>query len=135
MNMVLTANHAVSTKRLIAGWSVSGLAILFLAMDSAVKFSHAPQLASSFAELGMPLSLAPLLGTLELLLLVLYAVPRTANVGALLWTGYLGGAIAVHMRVGDPLVSHTLFPLLPAALVWGGRFLRDSRLAKALFVR
>jgi hypothetical protein len=61
-----------------------------------------------------------------------YLVPRTSLVGAVLWTGYLGGAIATHVRVGSPLLTHTLFPIYVAALVWGGLWLRDSRLRALL---
>ena len=67
------------------------------------------------------------LGILQLVLLALYLVPRTALLGAVLWTGYLGGAVATHVRVGNPLVSHVLFPVYVAALLWGGLWLRDRR--------
>ena len=69
------------------------------------------------------------IGLIELVCLVLYLVPRTAVSGALLFTGYLGGAIATHVRVGNPLLSHTLFPVYVAAVMWGGLYLRESRLA------
>jgi hypothetical protein len=63
-----------------------------------------------------------------------YLVPRTAVVGAVLWTGYLGGAIATHVRVGNPLLSHTLFPIYVAVLLWGGLYLRDSRVKSLISV-
>jgi hypothetical protein len=59
--------------------------------------------------------------------LILYVIPRTAPLGAVLWTGYLGGAIATHLRLDNPLFSHTLFPIYVAALLWGGLYLRDAR--------
>jgi hypothetical protein len=67
--------------------------------------------------------------------LIIYVVPRTAPLGAILWTGYLGGAIATHVRVGNPLASHTLFPIYVAALLWGGLWLRDRRVRGLLAAR
>lgn len=69
---------------------------------------------------------------LQLILLVLYVVPRTSVLGALLWTGYLGGAVATHVRVGNPLFSHTLFPTYLATLLWLGLWLRDARVRSLL---
>ena len=69
----------------------------------------------------------PLVGLIELACLVVYLVPRTAPLGAVLWTGYLGGAIASHLRLDNPLFTHTLFPIYVAALLWGGLYLRDAR--------
>jgi DoxX-like protein len=86
-------------------------------------------------QLGFPVRLAPQLAVLEIILLVLYLLPRTSVLGALLWTGYLGGAIAVHVRVGDPLFSHVLFPVYIAFLLWGGLYLREDRLRQLLPVR
>jgi membrane protein DedA with SNARE-associated domain len=70
--------------------------------------------------------------SIEVACLILYIVPRTAVLGALLWTGYLGGAVATHVRVGHPLLSHTLFPVSVAALLWAALWLRDARV-RALF--
>ena len=89
----------------------------------------------SFARLGWPVRLAPGIGILELLLIVVYLVPRTAILGAILLTGYLGGAVATHVRIGDPLFTHILFPIYVAALLWGGLFLRDGRLRPLVFSR
>ena len=69
---------------------------------------------------------------MQLACLILYLVPRTAPLGAVLWTGYLGGAIATHVRVGNPLFSHTLFPIYVAAMLWGGLWLRDARVRRLL---
>ena len=78
--------------------------------------------------LGWPVSLAIPLGILLLSCLALYAIPRTAVLGAILLTGYLGGAVATHVRVADPLFSHVLFPVYVGAMLWGGLYLRDARL-------
>jgi hypothetical protein len=72
------------------------------------------------------------IGVIELVCLVLYLVPQTSVLGALLLTGYLGGAIATHVRVGSPLMSHTLFPIYVALMVWGGLYLREGRLRALL---
>jgi hypothetical protein len=68
------------------------------------------------------------IGLIQVVCLAVYLLPRTAILGAVLWTGYLGGAIATHVRVGNPLFSHILFPIYVAALLWGGLWLRDRRL-------
>jgi len=118
--------------RVWAGRVLSALAVAFLAFDAVIKFFVIPPVVQSFAQLGWPVHLAVTIGVLELACLAVYLVPRTALVGAVLLTGYLGGAIATHVRVGNPLVSHVLFPTYVAALVWGGLYLRDSRV-RALF--
>ena len=115
----------VSKKRLWAGRILSGLAVLFLLFDSVIKLTHIAPVVESFTRLGIPLDLAPWIGTLELVCLAVYLVPRTAIPGAILLTGFLGGAVLTHVRVGDPLFSHVLFPTYIGALIWGGLFLRD----------
>jgi hypothetical protein len=82
----------------------------------------------SFGRLGYPVSVSVGIGLLELVCLVLYVIPRTSVLGAILLTGYLGGAVATHVRVGSPMLTHVLFPIYVAALVWGGLFLREARL-------
>jgi DoxX-like protein len=115
-----------------AGRVVTTLAVLFLAFDVAVKLMVSKEAIEGTAQLGWSPSQLPVLGGIELACLVLYLIPRTAPLGAVLWTGYLGGAIATHLRVGNPLFTHTLFPVYVAALVWGGLYLRDRRV-RALF--
>lgn len=114
----------------VASWAgsvMSGLALLFLAFDAGIKLVMAPQAIEATGQLGYPNSVVLPLGMIELVLLVLYVVPRTALVGAVLWTGYLGGAIATHVRLENPLFTHVLFPVYVAALLWGGLWLRDLR--------
>jgi hypothetical protein len=110
---------------------MSGLVVLFLVMDGVIKFIKPAPVVDAFAHLGWPLSLANVLGTLLLASTALYAIPRTSVLGAILLTGYLGGAVATHLRAGDPLFSHVLFPTYLGVLLWGGLYLRDERL-KAL---
>jgi hypothetical protein len=117
-----------------AGWALSGLAILFFAMDGAMKLSGMPVVAETSAALGWPSDPATiyLLAALLLGSTLLYAVPRTAVLGAILLTGYLGGAVATHVRVGSPLFSHILFGVYLGVFVWGGLWLRDPRLRALL---
>jgi DoxX-like family len=89
----------------------------------------------AFNQLGYPVSLAPAIGILELACVVIYVIPRTAVLGAILLTGFLGGAVAIHVRVGDPLFTHTLFPIYVGVLVWGGLFLREARLRALIPLR
>jgi hypothetical protein len=110
-----------------AGRVLSALPILFLTFDAAIKLLAIPAVAEGSRQLGYPPESMFGIGAVLLACVALYAVPRTAVLGAVLLTGYLGGAIATHVRVGNPAFSHTLFPVYVAAFVWGGLFLRDAR--------
>jgi hypothetical protein len=111
------------------GWTLSALAILFLSMDAVMKLLALPVVLESSAALGFGgESMARLLGVILIACTVLYAVPRTSLLGAILLTGYLGGAVATHLRVGNPLFSHVLFGVYVGAFVWAGLYLRDARL-------
>jgi len=123
----LTPKPATSQPKRWGGRILTGIPVLFLAFDVAIKFADVPEVAAASARLGLPPDLAPYLGAVLLACLALYLVPRTAVLGAVLLTGYLGGAVAIHARVGDPLLSHTLFPVFVGALLWGGLYLRDTR--------
>ena len=118
----------VSAKTRWTGRMLSALAVLFLLWDGAIKLMVLAPVAEAFVRLGYPVSLAVAIGTLELVCLAIYVIPRTSLLGAVLLPGYLGGAIATHVRVEDPLLTHTVFPVYVAALVWGGLYLRDARL-------
>jgi hypothetical protein len=113
------------------GYVLSGVAVLFLLFDSVIKLAGIQAVSDSMVQLGYPVTLATTIGVIELLCLFVYIIPRTSIIGAILLTGYLGGAIATHLRIGSPLASHTLFPIYVAALVWGGLYLREPRV-KAL---
>jgi hypothetical protein len=86
-------------------------------------------------QLGYPQSVIVPLGLVQLACLIVYLIPRTSVLGAVLWTGYLGGAVATHVRVGSPLFSHTLFPIYIAVLLWGRLWLRDRRVRALLPMR
>ena len=97
-----------------------------------MKFTTVEAVRKGTEQLGWSMVLMPALGTLLLVLVALYAAPRTSVLGALLLTGYLGGAVATHVRVGDPLFSHVLFSIYLGLFMWGGLWLRDPAL-RALF--
>jgi hypothetical protein len=116
-----------SKKRLWTGRILSGLVGVLLLFDSAVKLLQAAPAMQGTMQLGYPSSVVFPLGLVLLACVALYLVPRTAVVGAVLLTGYLGGAVATHVRVGDPLFTHVLAPIYVAVLIWGGLYLRDRR--------
>jgi len=122
----------VSNAKIRVGYTLSGLATLFLLFDCTIKFINPPQVAEASAHIGWSASLAPTLGAILLLCTSLYAIPRTSILGAVLLTGYLGGAVATHLRVGDPLFSHVLFPVYLGVMLWAGLFLRDERVRTLL---
>jgi len=105
----------------------SGLAAAFLAFDSVGKLLQLKPVMQGTAQLGYSTEAVFPLGIVLLACVVIYLVPRTAVLGALLLTGYLGGAVATHVRVGNPLFTHVLTPTYFAALIWGGLMLRDAR--------
>ena len=119
----------------ISGRLLSALAIVFLLFDATIKVLQLPVAIDATKQLGYPSNIVLTLGMIQLICLALYLIPRTAIFGAILWTGYLGGAVATHVRVGNPLATHILFPIYVAALLWGGLWLRDQRLRELLPLR
>ena len=126
----LSDTAPVSKSALWSGRVVSGLAIVFLLFDGAIKLVPWPVVTETMDRMGYGSSetLARSLGLITLVCTVLYAVPPTSILGAILLTGYLGGAIASHVRIGSPLFSHALFGLYLGLMVWGGLWLRDRSL-------
>ena len=124
------ANQAQASGRgRTIGWVLSGLAIAFLLMDATMKLLALPVVLETSGPLGFPgAAMARGLGVLLLVCTLLYAAPQTAVLGAILLTGYLGGAVATHVRVGDPLFSHDLFGVYVGVFLWLGLYLRDARL-------
>jgi hypothetical protein len=114
------------------GRVLSGIPALFLAVDAFFKIVLHPEVAKASATLGIPLEVTRLLGLILMACTILYVIPRLAPLGAALLTGYLGGAVFVHVRVGDPLFSHILFSVYVGVMLWGGLFLRDSRVRNLL---
>jgi hypothetical protein len=114
------------------GWALTGLFILFMLFDVVVKWLNLPIVDESMLQLGYVRGAGFWIGVLETVLLVLYVVPRTSVLGAVLFMGVFGGAIASHLRVGDPLWSHDLFGAYLGVVMWGGLWLRDPAL-RAVF--
>ena len=110
-----------------AGWILSGLAVLFLLFDTGMKVLGMRPAVDGSVQLGYPASTVLPIGLVELACLILYVFPATAPIGAVLFTGYLGGAVATHVRMGSPLFTHILFPVYVAGLLWTGLYLRDAR--------
>ena len=110
------------------GRVLSALAVLFLSFDTAIKLAQLPVVGETLAQLGYPSDLGLTIGIVELVCLVLYAVPRTAVLGAILLTAVFGGAIASHIRIASPLLTHILFGVYLGLFVWGGLYLRSVRL-------
>ena len=123
-----------SRTALWTGRVLSGIAVLFLLFDGAIKLVPIQPVTDSLRELGYPAtdSFARFLGVVTLLCTALYAWPRTALLGAVLLTGIMGGAIASHLRLGDPLFSHTLFGVYLGLLFWVGLWLRDERVRRIM---
>jgi hypothetical protein len=128
-----TSSKDPSTKRLWAGVLISGLPALFLLADAAGKLAKPAQVVQATMQLGYPASCITGLGVVLLLCTILYLLPRTAPLGAILLTGYLGGAVATHVRVSAGWFN-ILFPIFFGCLLWIGLALRDERVAK-LFQR
>lgn len=116
-------------KLIWTGRIMSGLAIAFLLFDSVGKFLKPAAVVAGTVQLGYDASVLTGLGIALLVSTVLYTYPRTAVLGAILLTGYLGGAVATHVRVANPWATHVLFPVYLGALIWGGLFPRDSRVS------
>jgi hypothetical protein len=127
-----TLAGSLSKKSLWAGRIASGLVVAFLLFDAVIHLMKPAPVVEAFAKLGFPLRLAVPLGIIELVCILLYMVPRTSILGAILLTGYLGGAIAVQLPTGNSLFGEVLFPVYVGAMVWGGIYLRDERL-RSLF--
>ncbi len=126
------ATRANRTKAVWAGRILSGLAVLFLSFDTAMKLFATKPAVEATELLGFAPEHLLIIALIELACLYIYLIPRTAVLGAILWTVYFGGAIATHLRLDNPLFSHTLFPIYIAALVWGGLYLRDARVRALL---
>ncbi|HMD20894.1 MAG TPA: DoxX family protein [Alloacidobacterium sp.] len=129
------ADGVISGKRLWTGRVLSGLVVLFLLMDAVMKLIKPAAVLKAQAELGWPDEITVATGVVLLICTILYAWPKTAILGAILLTGYLGGAVAVQWRVGHPLFAATLFPVYMGIALWAGLCLRDAELCEMIPVR
>ncbi len=126
--MQATMETVPSSKPMLwTGRIISALAVLFLLFDGVIKLINIQPVVDSSMQLGLPVNLAPRIGILLLVCLVVYLIPQTAVLGAILLTGYLGGALAIQIRSGAELFP-LVFPLIIGALLWGGLYLRDAQL-------
>lgn len=126
---------APAEKLVIAGWIVTGLVGAFLAMSAGFKFFTPDIVRETMSGLGWPAHHDLMIGIIETVCVVLYLVPRTSVLGAVLETALLGGAIATNVRVDNPLFSHELFGVYLGVLVWLGLWLRDGRVRALLPLR
>ncbi|WP_338462001.1 DoxX family protein [Brevibacillus borstelensis] len=124
--------NSISKSRLWTARIMSGLVILFMLFDSIFKFIQPAPVVEGTLQLGYAQHHLAVIGTLGLISTILYAIPRTAFLGAVLLTGYFGGAIATHIRMDAPLFSHVLFPVYLAVLAWGAICLRNERARKLI---
>lgn len=122
---------SVSKRLLWTGWVLGILPCLLLLLSGAMKLMRPPAVLEGFAHLGLPEGLARPLGGVEVACALLYLFPRTAVLGAILVTGYMGGALLAHLRLGEPILMQVLL----GVLVWGGLYLRDPRLRELLPLR
>lgn len=116
------------------GRTLSGLVVVFLVMDASMKIAALSIVTESAPTVGWTSDPGfwRAMGVLLLAITALYAWPRTAVLGAILLTGYLGGAVATHLRMSDPLFSHTLFGVYIGVVLWGGLWFRDARVRNLL---
>ena len=119
-----TSPTPIPKRTLWTSYVLSAVPVLMLLFSGAMKFIPSPQLNEGFAHLGWPIGLAPVLAVLELGCTIIYLIPRTSVLGAILLTGYMGGAIATHVRIEEAVYLHVVF----GVLIWGGLWLREARL-------
>jgi hypothetical protein len=132
--MHASTTDSTRTQRRTA-YVLTTLAALFLALDTVMKLLRLAPAVEGTVALGYPEHTVALIGAIQLVCLALYLAPQTAVLGAVVMTGYLGGAVATHVRIGSPLLSHTLFPMYVAAMLWGGLYLREPRLRALMPLR
>ncbi len=127
--MTISETAPASRGTLWTGRVLSGLIVLFMIFDGVIKLPPLDVVTQTMAQLGWPADAgtARLLGVIGLVSTALYVLPRTSVLGAILLTAYMGGAISTHVRIGNPLFSHTLFGVYLAVILWGGLYLRDAR--------
>lgn len=125
----------ISKTSLWAGRIISALVVLFLVFDGVTKVMKVAPVMEASQRLGFPAGLIVAIGTVLLACTAIYVIPRTSIFGAILLTGYLGGAVVTNLRAGSPLFSETLFPIYFGIFVWGGLYLRDLRLRALIPLR
>jgi DoxX-like protein len=135
MDIAALIRPAGSNKALWTSRVMRAIVVLFLLMDTGIHLAQPAPVVQAMNQLGFPLSTTVTIGIIELACTVLYVIPATSIIGAVLLTGYLGGAVAAHMRVGNPVFETYIFPVLVGALLWGGLLLIDSRIRALVSTR
>lgn len=125
-----SVNESISKKRLWTGRILSSLVVLFLLFDSIAKLLKVEAVVKASAQIGFPVGLLSVIGTILLVCVAVYVYPPTSRLGAVLLTGYLGGAVEVNLSAGTPLFSNVLFPVYFGILVWAGLYLRDRHVGE-----
>jgi Na+/H+ antiporter NhaC len=123
-----TQSGSTSKGMLWTGLAISAVITLLLLLDAAMKIMQVAPVVQGTVQAGYPASAVLPIGIILLVCLICYAIPRTSVLGAILLTGYLGGAVASNLRISSPLLTYTLVPVYVGILVWAGLFLRDGRL-------
>ncbi|MBZ5694506.1 MAG: DoxX family protein [Acidobacteriia bacterium] len=127
---------APSSKAMLwTGRILSGLVVLFMLFDSILHILRPAKVLEAFVRIGFSEKFSLVIGIVLLACVILYVIPRTSVLGAILLTGYLGGAVSINVRAGSPLFTGTLFPVYFGVLTWGGLFFRDARLRALIPLR
>lgn len=135
MSTLNAASTAPSKGKVWTGRVMAGIVILFMLMDSVFKFVTNEQVIEGTTSLGFQVHHLPIMGTLGLLSIILYIIPRTEILGAILLTGYWGGAVATHVRLDNPLFTHILFSVYLGILAWGALYLKHEKLRDLILGR
>ena len=130
------ATYTVPTSRttLWVGYAISALGVLFLLLDAVIKVLRLAPAIEATVQLGYPEHLVLTIGLVELACLIVYMIPRTAVLGAILMAGYLGGAVTTHLRIGSEPFA-VFFPVILGLMLWGGLYLRDPQLRALIPLR
>jgi hypothetical protein len=131
--MTIAADTAPTAKPMLwTGRALTGVFTAFMAMDIAIKLVGMKVVDDTMVQMGWPTTLSRPIGVMELICVALYLFPRTSVIGAVLMTAILGGAVATHVRIGDPLFSHILLGVYLGLFMWGGLYLRDARVRRVM---
>jgi hypothetical protein len=131
----MQTQQSVSKKRVWTGRILTALAVLFMLFDSITKLLRVDAVVKASAQLGFTPEDISVIGSILLICVIVYVIPRTSILGAILLTGYFGGAVATNLRMGTPLFSNILFPVYFGIIVWAGLFLREQRVSRIFFLR
>ncbi len=135
MEMIAQTVSIRSKRALWTSRILKGLVVLFLILDGAMHLATPPPVVEAMNQLGFPLRVTVGIAVIELICTALYIIPATSVLGAILLTGYIGGAVAAHVRVGNPIFESYIFPALVGTLIWGAILVTDERLRALIPLR